>query len=153
MNVLLDLEIQPSWLLFTSLKFPVLPAETRRRWVRTDVFAVTARQDVTHRRLFLLPVLGATLRNRSEQILTLRPVPFSSLSVSFPSLYSGGWLLCVRTKKTSFPLDQTSSPLSAPSFRATAGIQANDLVLLNLLPLLRNSIISFSLSMPRSSKF
>lgn len=93
-------------LLFTSLKFPVLPAETRRQWVRTHVFA---RQDVTHQILSLLPVLGTTIRNRSEQMLSLRPVPFSSLGVSFPSLYSGAWLLYVSKKKAFFPRDQTNS--------------------------------------------
>lgn len=140
-------------LLFTSLKFPVLPAENRRRWVRTYVFAVTAKQDMTHPRLFLLPVLGATISNRPEQIISLRSVPFSSLNFSLPSLYSRGWLLYIPKKKASFPFHQTSLPLSAPSFHAMAVIQTNDLALLNLLSLPRNSIISFSLSMPRSRKF
>lgn len=108
---------------------------------------------MTQQRLFPLPDLGAIIRNRLEQIFPLRPAPFSSVGVSFPPLYSGEWLLHVSKGKVSFPLEQTSLPPSAPSFHALAGIQTNDLALQNLLPLLRKSISSFSLSMLRNNKF
>jgi len=139
--------------LFTSLTFTVLPAESRRKWVQTQLLAVTARQDVTHWRLLLLPVLGATIRYRPGKIFSLRHAPLSSLGVPFPSLCTGGWLLHVPKCEASFPLEQTGLPLPVPDFHSLAGIQTNDLALLKLLSLLQKSISSFSLSILRNSKF
>lgn len=139
--------------LFTSLTFTVLPAETRRKWVQTQLLAVTARQDMVHWRLVLFLVLGATIRYILGQIFSLRPAPFPSLSVPFPSLCSKGCLLHIPKRKDSFPPEQTGLPLFAPNFHSLTGIQTNDLTLLKLLSRLKKSISSFSLSMLRNSKF
>lgn len=73
---------------------------------------------------------------------------------SFTSISVVRGMVALYTQEESFFSFRSNQPVSlAPSFHAVAGIQTNDLALLNLLPLLRNSIISFSLSMPRSSKF
>lgn len=68
------------------------------------------------------------------------------------SVVRGMVALC--TQEESFFSFRSNQPASfAPTFHAMAGIQTNYLAPLNLLPLLRNFIISFSLSMPRSSEF
>lgn len=153
MNMLLDLEIQPSWTPFLEVwNFQCIHQKLEE--MGKNIY-ICCNSKTSFNPLEIVSIASSGCHHQEESWAnTFFHACPPLLLRSFTSISVVRGMVALCTQEECFFSFQSNQPVSlAPSFHAMAGIQTNDLALLNLLPLLRNSIISFSLSMHRSSKF